>query len=89
MKLTRKARYMAGDNLTDPPSSTTYTSVVISGIVCPAFLIAALNDLDMLAGDIQKSHLNDPTKYQLFSMLVANVSLPKERLLLLFELSMV
>ena len=52
MDLTRKARYVAGGHLTDPPSSQTYASVVSRKTVRIAFLIAALNDLKVLAGDI-------------------------------------
>ena len=51
--LTRKARYVAGGHLTDPPSSLTYASVVTRDSVRLGFLIAALNDLDILAGDVQ------------------------------------
>ena len=60
MDLTRKARYVAGGHLTDPPASLTYASVVSRESVRIAFLIAALNDLDILAGDIQNAYLNFP-----------------------------
>lgn len=66
MDLTRKARYVAGGHLTDPPSSMTYSSVVSRGSVRIAFLIAALNDLDILAGDIQNAYLHAPTKEKLY-----------------------
>ena len=61
MDLTRKARYVAGGHLTDPPASLTYASVVSRESVRIAFLIAALNDLDILAGDVQNAYLNAPT----------------------------
>ena len=59
---TYKARYVAGGHLTDPPSSMTYASVVSRESVRIGFLIAALNDLDILAGDIQNAYLNAETK---------------------------
>ena len=66
MDLTRKARYVAGGHLTDPPSSMTYASVVSRDSVRIAFLIAALNDLEILSGDIQNAYLNSPTKEEVF-----------------------
>ena len=66
MDLTRKARYVAGGHLTDPPSSMTYASVVSRDSVRIAFLIAALNDFDILSGDIQNAYLNAPTKEKVF-----------------------
>ena len=66
MDLRRKARYVAGGHLTDPPSSMTYSSVVSRESVRIAFLVAALNGLDVLAGDIQNAYLNAPTTEKLF-----------------------
>ena len=62
MDLRLKARYVAGGHLTDPPSSMTYSTVVGRKTVRIAFLVAALNDLDVLAGDIQNAYLNAPTE---------------------------
>ena len=62
MDFTRKARYIAGGHLTDPPSSITFASVVVTETVRMAFLVAALNNLKVLAGDIQNAYLNAPTK---------------------------
>ena len=59
--LRRKARYVAGGHLTDPPTSMTYSTVVSRESVRIAFLIAALNGLEVLAGDIQNAYLNAPT----------------------------
>jgi hypothetical protein len=53
MDLTRKARFVAGGHMTDPPKDTTYSSVVSRDSIRIALLIAALNDLDILACDIQ------------------------------------
>ena len=66
MDLTRKARYVAGGHLTDPPSSMTYASVISRDSVRIAFSLVALNDLNVLAGDIQNAYLHAGTKEKLF-----------------------
>ena len=66
LDMTRKARYVAGGHLTDVPTSMTYSSVVSRDTVRIGFLIAALNDLDLLAGDIQNAFLSAPTKEKIF-----------------------
>ena len=66
MDLTRKARYVAGGKLTDPPSSINYASVIGRETVRIAFLVAALNNLNIFAGDIQNSHLNAETEEKIF-----------------------
>jgi hypothetical protein len=63
---TRKARLVAGGHLTDPPTSMTYASVVSRESVRIAFLIAALNDLDILSADIGNAYLNARTKEKLY-----------------------
>ena len=63
---TRKARLVAGGHLTDPPSSITYASVVSRESVRIAFLLAALNDLDILAADIGNAYLNARTREKIF-----------------------
>jgi hypothetical protein len=60
--LTRKARMVAGGHLTDPPKDAVFSSVVTRDSVRIAFTVAALNDLDVLAGDVQNAYLNAPTK---------------------------
>ena len=62
MDLTKKARYVAGGHLIDPPSSLTYASVVSCKTARIVFLIAALNYLRILTGDIQNAYLNAYTK---------------------------
>ena len=62
MDLTRKYWYVAGGHLTDPLSSMTYTSVVIRDSVCIAFLVADINKLEIIAGDIKNAYLKAPTK---------------------------
>ena len=60
MDLTRKARLVAGGDMTGLPWSSTYSSVVTRESVRIAFLIAGLNDLDVLACDIGNAYLNAP-----------------------------
>ena len=64
--VTRKARLVTGGHLTDPPSSITYASVVSRESVRIAFLLAALNDLDILAADIGNAYLNARTREKIF-----------------------
>jgi len=58
MDFTRKARFVAWGHMNDPPESITYSSVVSRDSVCIAFLLAALNDIDILATDIGNAYLN-------------------------------
>ena len=60
--LQRKARMVAGGHMTEPSRDSTYSSVVSRDSVRLFFLIAALNDMDVLACDIQNAYLNAPTK---------------------------
>ena len=53
----QKARFVAGGHTTDTPSTLTYSSVVAQDSVCIALIIAALNDLDLQACDIQNAYL--------------------------------
>ena len=64
--LTRKARFVAGGHLTDPPKDSVFSSVVTRDSVRIAFTIAALNGLEVLAGDVQNAYLNAPTKEKCF-----------------------
>jgi hypothetical protein len=59
--LVRKARLVAGGHMTEEPKESTYSSVVTRDSVRLAFLIAALNDLDLLTADVQNAYLNTPT----------------------------
>jgi hypothetical protein len=58
MDFTRKARFVANGAQTETPSSLTYSSVVSRESVKLAFLIAALNDLDVMSTDIGNAYLN-------------------------------
>ena len=53
----RKARLVADGHKTDPPSSVTYSSVVSRDSVRICLLIAALNDLDLQAADVENAYL--------------------------------
>jgi hypothetical protein len=68
MDFTRKARLIAGGHETDPPSSITYASVVSRNSVCLAFLVAALNDLDILGPDAQNAYLNAPVRKKVYTV---------------------
>jgi len=62
MDFTRKARFVAGEHMTDPPPSITYASVVTRESVRIAFTLAALNDLSILSADVQGAYLNAPCR---------------------------
>jgi hypothetical protein len=53
----RKARFVADGHKTETPAAMTYSSVVSRDSVRIALLIAALNDLDVMACDIQNAYL--------------------------------
>ena len=58
--LTRKAYFVAGGHTTEPPATSTYSSVVSHESIRLAFLIAALNDLDVFSADVGNAYLNAP-----------------------------
>jgi hypothetical protein len=58
MDFTRKARFVAGGHMMEAPNSLTYLSVVSQESVKLAFLIAVLNDLDIMSCDIGNAYLN-------------------------------
>ena len=60
--LTRKARFVAGGHWTAAPTQLTYSSVVTRESVRIAFLLAALNDLEILAADIGNAYLQAPCR---------------------------
>eukprot|EP00957_Ditylum_brightwellii_P194945 14852350-Ditylum_brightwellii.AAC.1 len=62
MDFTRKARFVTGGHMTEPPSSLTYSSVVSREMVRIALTIAALNDLGIMAADIGNAYLNAPCR---------------------------
>lgn len=62
MDFTRKARLVAGGHMTDAPTSVTYSSVVSRDSVRIAFMLAALNGLEVTACDISNAYLNAPCR---------------------------
>lgn len=58
MTLERKARYVAGGHQTEPTKDITFASVVSRDSIRIAFLVAALNDLEVLSADISGAYLN-------------------------------
>ena len=58
MDFTWKARFVAGGHMTEAPNSLTYSSVVSRESVKIAFLVAALNGLDIMSCDIGNAYLN-------------------------------
>ena len=61
-----KARYVAEGHTTKPPKAVTYSSVVSRDSVRIALLIAGLNQLDVLSGDIQYAYLTAPNKEKIY-----------------------
>ena len=57
MDFTRKARFVLDGHKTPDPIGSTYTEVVSRESVRIAFTYAALNDLDIFAGDIRNAYL--------------------------------
>ena len=66
--LVRKARYVANGATTDVPSSVTYSSVVSRDSVRLGFMIAALNDLDVMAADLSNAYLNAPCREKIYTI---------------------
>jgi hypothetical protein len=64
--LVQKARFVAVGHLTDPPVESVYSSVVTRESVRIMFLIAALNDLDILGADVQNAYINAKTTEKVY-----------------------
>ena len=64
----RKARMVAGGHKTSTPSSLTYSSVVSRDSVRIALTIAALNDLKVLACDIQNAYLTAKCREKIWTI---------------------
>jgi hypothetical protein len=58
MDFMHKARFVAGGHVTEPPTSIKYSSVVARDSIRLAFLIASLNNLDILSANIGNAYLN-------------------------------
>jgi hypothetical protein len=68
MDFTRKARFMAGGHMTDPPVIMTYSSVVSRDSVRIGILLAALNDLELVAAGIGNAYLQATTKEKIYAI---------------------
>ena len=66
--LVRKAHLVAGGHTTNTPSSITYSSVVLRDSVRIAFLVATLNDLNIMSADIRNAYLNAPNKEKIWTI---------------------
>jgi len=64
----RKARLVAGGHTTEAPSSLTYSSVVTRESVRIALTIAALNEIDLLACDIQNAYLTAECREKIYTI---------------------
>ena len=58
MDFTHKARFVTGGHTTEAPALVTYLSVMSHDSVHLAFLIAALNDVNILSCDLENAYLN-------------------------------
>ena len=66
MDFTRKAQFVAGGHMTEAPNSLTYLSVVSRESIKIAFLVTALNDLDIMSCDIGNAYLNAPCREKIW-----------------------
>jgi Reverse transcriptase (RNA-dependent DNA polymerase) len=66
MDLTQKARLVANGHETEVPTESTYSTVVTGDSIRLAFMLAALNGLDILSGDIQNAYINAESKEKLY-----------------------
>ena len=64
----RKARLVAGGHTTETPAALTYASVVSRDSVRIALTIAALNDLQVLACDIQNAYLTAKCREKIWTV---------------------
>ena len=64
----RKARMVAGGHQTVTPSALTYSSVVSRDSIRILLMIAALNDLDIRACDIQNAYLTAPCREKIWTI---------------------
>ena len=67
MDLTRKARLVARGSMTEPTKEETFASVVSRDTVRLFFLLAALNDVELLSCDIQNAYLSAPNKEKIWT----------------------
>jgi hypothetical protein len=65
----RKARFVAGGHTTDASHVMTYASVVSREYVRIALTVVALNDLDVMMGDIENAYLTAPITEKVWTVL--------------------
>ena len=65
----RKARLVAGGHMTETPAVMTYASVVSRETVRIALTLAALNDLEVKASDVQNAYLTAPCEEKIWTIL--------------------
>ena len=57
----RKACFVTGGHMTNPPTSMKYASAISPESVCIALLLSSLDNVDFLADDITLAYLNAST----------------------------
>lgn len=62
MDFTRKARFVANGSMTEAEGSITYSSVVSRESVRIAFMLAALNGLEVMSADLKGAYLHAPCR---------------------------
>ena len=67
LDLTRKCRLVARGDKLEPPKADTFASVVSRDSVRLFFLLAALNDLEVLSCDIQNAYISAPAREKLWT----------------------
>ena len=60
MDFTWKAHFVTGGHITEMPISMTYSSVVSQDSVHLAFLIAVLNDIDIMSVNLENAFIQVP-----------------------------
>jgi hypothetical protein len=65
----RKARFVAGGHTTDAPHVMNYASVVSRESVRIVLTLEALNDLDVMMGDIENAYLTAPITEKVWTVL--------------------
>jgi hypothetical protein len=84
MDFTKKARLVAGGHVTNVPSVMTYSSVVSRDSVQIMFMIAALNDLDIMAGGIENAYLNAETTEKVYMIAGPEFGTQVERVIVIW-----
>ena len=65
----QKARLVAGGHEMEAPATITYASVVSRKTVCFALTLAALNDLEVKAGDVLNAYITAPITKKVWTIL--------------------